>query len=347
MKIESEASPGTAKASAMPAGRAVADAAGPAPTVIYIAGSGRSGSTLLERAVGELPSAVNVGELIDLFRRTVSRERCGCGQAFMSCPFWVSVGERAFGGWPDALIAEVSRLQRRVSRHRRMPRLLAILLTGRGFRADVARYGAHYARLYRAIAAETGAAYVVDASKWPVQALALSRAGIDIRVIHLVRDVRGVAYSHDKRNVARPHALDETDVMWRNSPLTAAGRWAVCQSEAELLPRCGVPVARVRYEDFVQQPRRTVEMALTRLGISPDPSELAHVGDGRVVLSESHGLSGNPSRFLSGEVTLRADEAWREGMSRRDRLVVTAVGLPLMVRYGWRPRLRRSSRPGR
>jgi hypothetical protein len=84
-------------------------------------------------------------------------------------------------------------------------------------------------------------------------------------------------------------------------------------------------------------------MALTRLGISPDPSELAHVGDGHVTLSESHGLSGNPSRFRSGEVTLRADEAWREGMSRRDRLVVTAVGLPLIVRYGWRPRLRRSS----
>jgi hypothetical protein len=344
MKIESEACPGTAKASAMSAGRAVADAPGPSPTVIYIAGSGRSGSTLLERAVGELPSAVNVGELIDLFRRTVPRgERCGCGQAFASCPFWVSVGERAFGGWPDALIAEISRLQRRVSRQRHMPRLLAMPLAGRSFRTDVARYGARYTRLYRAIAAEAGAAYVVDASKWPVQALALSRAGLDIRVIHLVRDVRGVAHSHDKRNVARPHALDETDVMWRNAPLIAAGRWAACQSEAELLPRCGVPVARVRYEDFVRQPRRTVEMALTRLGISPDPSELAHVGDGHVTLSESHGLSGNPSRFRSGEVTLRADEAWREGMSRRDRLVVTAVGLPLIVRYGWRPRLRRSS----
>jgi hypothetical protein len=61
------------------------------------------------------------------------------------------------------------------------------------------------------------------------------------------------------------------------------------------------------------------------------------------VLGNSHGLSGNPSRFSHGEVTLRADEAWRERMPRRDRVVVTALGSPLLLRYGWqlstRPRL--------
>ena len=52
------------------------------------------------------------------------------------------------------------------------------------------------------------------------------------------------------------------------------------------------------------------------------------------MLGTSHGLSGNPSRFRDGEVTLRADETWRASMSRRDRLVVTAIALPLMLRYG-------------
>ena len=77
------------------------DRAEPAiPTVIYIAGSGRSGSTLLERVLGGMPGAVNVGELIDLFRRTAPRgERCGCGLAFADCPFWTGVGKRAFDGW--------------------------------------------------------------------------------------------------------------------------------------------------------------------------------------------------------------------------------------------------------
>src|SRR5579859_4585308 len=137
-----------------------------APIVVYIAGSGRSGSTLLERALGGTPGFTNVGELIDLYRRTaVHGERCGCGQAFAECPFWSRVGDRAFGGWPEHRLMAVHQLQEKVARQRHMPRLLAMPLAGHRFRADVAAYGASYARLYGAIAVEAGVACVVDASK--------------------------------------------------------------------------------------------------------------------------------------------------------------------------------------
>lgn len=308
-------------------------------TVLYIAGSGRSGSTLLERVHGELEDFVNVGELIDLFRRIAPRaERCGCGRAFGDCPFWAAVGKRAFGGWTEGHIAAIQQLQRRVARQRHLPRLVALPLAGRRFRADVAEYGRHYAALYEAIKAEAGVACVVDASKWPVQALALARAGIDVRVLHLVRDVRGVAHSLGKRDVARPHAVGQNDVMWHNTPAFAALRWVACQSEAELLAYCGLPVTRVRYEDFVRQPRRTVERALAGLDLLPEPSSLAHIGEDHVILGQSHGLSGNPSRFRCGEVTLEEDESWRGRMSPRDRIVVTAIGLPMLLRYRRRPR---------
>jgi hypothetical protein len=306
--------------------------------VIYIAGSGRSGSTLLERTLGEMPGVVNVGELIDLFRRVAPRdERCGCGQPFSSCPFWTRVGERVPGGWDEERLAAVHGLQRRVARQRHLPRLLAMPLAGRDFRGDIASYGRAYADVYRAIAAEAGAACVVDASKWPVQALALSRAGIDVRVIHLVRDVRGVAHSVGRKDVARPHAVAEVDLMWRDTPARAAARWVACQTEAGLLRRCGLPVTRMHYEDFIREPRRSIITALTELGQSAGPADLAHVHPGRVVLGPSHGLSGNPSRFRDGEIKLRADEAWREQMSRRDRAVITAIGLPHLLRYGRRP----------
>jgi hypothetical protein len=196
---------------------------GQAPIVVYIAGSGRSGSTLLERALGEIPGFVNVGELIDLYRRVADHgERCGCGQEFAQCPFWSQVGERAVGGWREQKLAATRDLQGKVARQRRMPRLLAMPLAGARFRADVGAYGESYTGLYEAIAAEADAACVVDASKWPVQALALARAGLDVRVIHLVRDVRGVAYSLGKRDVSRPHAVGEADVMTRLSGRAAA-----------------------------------------------------------------------------------------------------------------------------
>jgi hypothetical protein len=308
---------------------------GQAPTVVYIAGSGRSGSTLLERALGEIPGFVNVGELIDLYRRVADHgERCGCGQEFAQCPFWSRVGDRAVGGWQEQKLAATRDLQSKVARQRRMPGLLAMRLAGARFRAEVAAYGASYAGLYEAIAAEAGAACVVDASKWPVQALALARAGLDVRVIHLVRDVRGVAYSLGKRDVSRPHAVGEADVMTYLSPAEAAARWVAVQGQAGLLRRCGLPVARVCYEEFSRRPRQAVEAALAGIGLSVPSAHLAHIGDGRVTLGTSHGLSGNPSRFRNGEITLRADETWRASMSRRDRLIVTAIGLPLMLRYG-------------
>jgi hypothetical protein len=245
---------------------------------------------------------VNVGQLIELFSRTAPHgERCGCGRAFADCPFWHRVGERAFGGWDDDSIAAVHRLQRHVARQRHLPRPLTLPLAGRGFRANVARYGACYAELYSAISAQAGAAYVVDASEWPVQALALFQAGLDIRVIHLVWDVRGVAHSHSKREVARPHALSEGEVMWHQAPAAAAAaRWVACQSQAELLSGYGVPITRMRYEDFAHLPGHTIEMALAGLGLSLCPSQSAPIGKGCVVLGRSHGLSGNPSRFRCG-----------------------------------------------
>jgi len=292
---------------------------------------------MLERVLGEIPGFVNVGELIDLFRHVARHgERCGCGELFADCPFWTSVGKRAFGGWDTDSVAEVRTLLSQVSRQRRMPQLLTIRLASRDFRKHVAAYGARYASLYRVIAAEAGADYVVDASKWPVQALALARGGLDVRVIHLVRDVRGVSYSLGKQQ-ARPHAVDENDLMWRNAPAGAAARWVTCQGQAELLRGCGLRVARVHYEDFVREPRRTVEVALSELGLPVEEAQLSHIGDGRVVLGHTHGLSGNPSRFHYGEIVLRADEAWRDQMRGRDRRIVTMVALPFLLRYGRRP----------
>ena len=48
--------------------------------VLYIGGLGRSGTTLLERILGELPGACALGEVVHLWDRDVrADERCACG----------------------------------------------------------------------------------------------------------------------------------------------------------------------------------------------------------------------------------------------------------------------------
>ena len=61
---------------------------GDAVKVLYIAGVGRSGSTLLERMLGAVPGSVNAGELNAIFSRVASQDqRCGCGEPFSPAPF--------------------------------------------------------------------------------------------------------------------------------------------------------------------------------------------------------------------------------------------------------------------
>jgi hypothetical protein len=309
---------------------------GDALLVLYVAGSGRCGSTLLERVLGEMPGYVNAGELIQLARHVAPRnEACGCGQPFADCPFWTAVGKRAFGGWNSRRLESVSQWQGRVARQRYMPQMPAMK---RAVQADMAALGTWYESLYRAIVGESGAACVVDSSKDMRQALALADAGIDVRVIHLIRDVRGVAFSMSSRHVASPDPANRTEVPWRTTPALAAALWAGVMSEEKLLHRRGVPVARMRYEDFVRQPREAIEQALAQLGLPVGPAGLTHIGNRRVTLPLSHGLSGNPSRSREGELALAADEAWRDQMSRRDRMVVTMIGLPYLRRYYGRRR---------
>ena len=325
---------------------------GSAPTVVYIAGSGRSGSTLLERTLGAVPGLVNVGELIDLCRRVAPRnERCGCGRPFEDCAFWAAVGQKLAGGWDRELLAELSGLQRRVARQRHLPRVLlppALSRTGSteppGFAADLARYAEVYGALYAAIADVSGARCVVDASKWPAQAAALARGGLDVRVVHLIRDPHGVAHSQSKQGIVRPHDVSGADQMSHLGVVEAAARWTTTQAEVAMLRTMGVPSATMRYADFVVDPAREVRSALTRLGLTLDPGDLDHVRGQDLALGASHGLSGNPSRFREGTIRLNADEAWRSSIGRRERVLVTTVAAPVLLAGALRRRA--SQAPG-
>ena len=80
--------------------------------VIYIAGSGRCGSTLLERVLGEIPGYVNVGELIQMARETAPQnKRAGAASRSPSARF----GRRPANG-PSA--AGTARAWRRSGRRR-------------------------------------------------------------------------------------------------------------------------------------------------------------------------------------------------------------------------------------
>lgn len=301
--------------------------------VLYIAGLGRSGSTLLERAVAQVPGAAGVGELVFLWERGVRNdERCGCGEPFSGCRFWRRVGEVAFGGWDRVDVDRVLRLDRAVNDVRHLGRLLRPHAPA-AFRAALHEYLGYYERVYAAVRQVSGCDLVVDSSKLTPLAYALRRSEpVDLRVVHLVRDSRAVAHSWTKR-VRRPEIVDREAYMPTYSPSYIAALYMGHHALLELLRPLGTASTRVRYEDFVADPQRTLEQVARFAGLgSPD---VGFVRGDELDLGVVHTVAGNPSRFRTGAVRIRCDDAWRQAMAPRQRRTVAALTLPALVGYGY------------
>ncbi len=296
--------------------------------VLYIGGSGRSGSTLVGRILGQIPGFVDAGELSALAWAGVRENRlCGCGRPFDVCPFWTRVGAEAYGGWADT---DAERLQR-ASAISDLDGLRAIM---NGGTFPHRAHHRHLAQLYEAISREAGGSIVVDSSKAPRRAALLaSIPELDVRAIHLVRDSRGVAYSWSKV-VRRPDVPDQDVEMLRLSAPQVAARWIQHNTMMEMLG-ARIPVARLGYERFLADPRAELERALCRLMPELRPDALTFLSGRMVHLEPNHTVMGNPMRMQTGEVPLKLDDAWRTAMAVPAKAVVTAMTWPFLLRYGY------------
>jgi hypothetical protein len=308
------------------------------PRVIYLGGLGRSGSTLLERLLAELPGVCSVGEVVHMWQRgVVEDERCGCGEPFGGCTFWREVGLAAFGGWARLDVGRMAALRVAVDRTRYIPLLAAPVLRP-GARRALGEYLSYYARVYSAIADVSGCPTVVDSSKHASLAFCLRwQSQLDLRVVHVVRDSRAVAFSWTRR-VSRPDAAT-VSYMASYSPAVAAGQWNAQNGALQLLAREGVPTLRVRYEDLVTAPATILARITDFAGIDSCGHEFSFLsteaGAYWAELHAAHTASGNPMRFTTGKIAIRHDERWRTAMPPGQRRTVTALTLPLLARYGY------------
>jgi membrane-associated phospholipid phosphatase len=302
-------------------------------SLVYIAGPSRSGSTLLDLILSQILGVVSTGELQYVWTRGVlENEPCGCGKAFRECPFWRAVGEEAFGGWHNLDVHEVIALQQDVVRLRHLPRLLASHPRP-GFHEKLVAYATCMERLYLAVAGVSGSSVVVDSSKTPSSMLLLRwMSRVNPRVLHLVRDSRGVAFSWTKHMLRLP---DSDTHMVRYRPVRGALGWVVLTLPVHLAGLVGLPRQLVRYESVLESPRAEVERILSFLEIKVDEDTLASLDQRSVELGANHTVSGNPARFRRGRIPLLLDTEWHTRMKTRDRAIVSLVTWPLQALYGY------------
>lgn len=296
--------------------------------LVYIAGTGRAGSTLLELLLHAHPRMASCGELQVWPREiTVGRgQPCGCGVAVTECPFWSELRARV-----DPLVQPEPRIHhfRKGWRggHPYRPELLARLLARDGASSPPSEaertYAENNARVLEAYAALWGERHgrrprwLIDSSKDPYRLWWLLRSPrLRVSTVHLVRDPRGYVRSAvgvGRRPLGRRARL--------RGIVTQAAVWALTHHLVEeVLRRHAAPSdwCVVAYEDLAREPEVVLRKVCATLGCDFEPSMVSRFREGPL-----HTISGNRMRFERRGIAL--DESWREALTPRERAIVRAI----------------------
>jgi len=329
-----------------------------APTVkskirfVYVLAASHSGSTLLAMLLGSHPDICTVGELKLTALGDVERYRCSCREEIRSCPFWRSIAEdMGRRGMPFDVGDAGTELRSGASRYvswllgplHRGPALewardvgLALSPT---WRARLARFQERNAILAECICARTGKSVIVDSSKIGLRLKFLLRnPALDVRVVRLVRDGRGVglAYMDPARfaDATDPHlrgggagGCRESE---RLSIAAAALEWRRSNEEADaILGRLDRSQwIEIRYEALCAEPESTLQQLAAFIGV---PSRQIP----RDFRAFEHHVIGNGMR-LDCTSDVRLDERWRTAMPAEDLAVFEAVAGTTKRRLGYR-----------
>jgi sulfotransferase family protein len=277
---------------------AALDATTARPKVVYVMGSGRSGSTILGVALGNCDGVFYAGELDNWLVRSGTPVLGGLERT----RFWSTVRDAVPGGrelFGNRAQRDFERSSAPFRVHRR-----------RGRRQLRERYRRVTEDLYRAIARAAGVTHVVDSSHFPLRARELQAlAGIDLYLILLVRDPRGVV---DSFNLY----LNRNDVAERRLRVlsTNANLWLTHLLSVLVFLR--QPRERrmlLRHEELLADPEGMLRQILDRVHCPATLPDLTSLGTG-------FPLNGN--RLLSAEVvSLKSQAVAARGGSRMTALL--------------------------
>jgi hypothetical protein len=278
--------------------------------VLYVVGTGFTGSTLLSFLLNGHPQIASVGEATgpyDLWddQRTYP---CSCGKTLADCEFWQRVGKEmeargiAFGPnqWNVHFRLSPSRVAHQLLsqslRHNALDGVRdRLVLQAPAWRAKLEDTARRSVTLVESVLAVTRKRVFLDATKDTVRARYLLRlTELDLHVVHLVRDSFGYVSSH----MDRDRSLDSGIRFW-NRTIGHANRLA------DLLPPGRF--LRVRYEDLCASTETELARIVRFVGLEP------HAGPENFRDQDHHMIGSQMRLGSSGRVVL--DERWRERLT--------------------------------
>ena len=215
--------------------------------VLYIMGTARSGSTILEILLSHGKGVFGAGELTALVKDgLIDNKPCACGRSFQECEVWGRVGNGL--NVPREEYRRWAWLQQRMDWHGGCVRSWLGLVRV----SDHRNYERYNHELLHAIHRVTRSAVIVDSSKYACRALAIHQIpGVELRVICLTRSPQGLLASFRKLNKGEQRP--------KSAPATVAYYGAVLLSlriATWILPRQDVYF--LTYERLLSEPENVL-----------------------------------------------------------------------------------------
>lgn len=291
------------------------------PTVLYVSGFARSGSTLLGNLLGQVEGLSHVGELGRLWlelTRTDRRTHCGCGLELYECPFWSGIVAELEDSpeFPDFEV--MRRWYELTTLNARGPDWDAI-----DREAFVEALGGLYAMVWRA----AGRGVIVDTSKQAAYGAVLDEVtSLRLRTVHLIRDPRGVMASRLRKS------RDQSLAMQLRVLALDPYEWRQVNRASQRLAEATSGLT-MTYENLTAAPAHELARVMQLLG---EDADLGFVDDeGQMWLEPTHTVWGNKTRWDTGSLKIRQDLRWKDELSRLERSVVRLATSPIMREFGY------------
>ena len=277
--------------------------------VLYLMGAGRSGTTALATLLNASPDLISLGELHHTPYFVAGDKQCSCGEMLSSCSFWKTYIDQLKAFTNESYIAEQAALESHLS---------VFKYSNKKYGQNTLAYQAANSDLLNSCS-QDGKLVILDSAKYVGRALALSRnPDIDLRVIYMTRDPRGVVSSFAK-NVQTPKGTLSACLYYN-----AINFLSLLASRFFLKNR----ILKIRYEDLSDNYKKILDQISEFCEI--DCKEIIDRLDKNVSFEVGHIIGGNRLKS-SGKIRFQADDGWRNKISRLKRYFVYVFTLPFCL----------------
>lgn len=291
--------------------------------VIYIAGGGHSGSTLLDMIIGTSPKVFGLGEVLfynsynyklsDPKLYNVHKRKCSCNSEFEKCSFWNKVNKIA----PRKL-----NVGKEYSVVDTLKTIWNIICPWQKFRFSLKTGDdkIFFDSVYKSINNQE-VQYLLDSSKDPRRLLQIEQ-GIgkkSLKVIFLVRDIRGYINSY---NNPKKWRVQQAGLKPQNY-IRAGIRWvAVNIAIATYIKIHKIDAIKINYESFSRNPDSVLNNLQNEWGIELSDHYLKDVRN-----TTYHNIHGNLVKF-SKIKRINHDKSWDMQLQKWKKVMIH-------IFFGW------------